>query len=209
MRLLQQKGYTASVGGGLRFPLELIADELACEEQPFKTAVVPSPVRFLSSTRSKQESDWAIIQDRFSKALDQVAQDIVLNGVETALDGVPLGKFGKLITVDRREVESFRSIRSLIGEYCGQSLNKPLSIAVFGPPGSGKSFAVKQIAASIRPEEIIPLEFNLSQLSSVDDLYDAFHQVRDAALSGKLPLVFWDEFDSTFQNKALGHWVDP
>jgi hypothetical protein len=37
-------------------------------------------------------------------------------------------------------------------------------------------------------------------------LIAAFHQVRDAGLSGKLPLVFWDEFDSTLNNIELG-WL--
>ena len=211
MRLLHQKGYTEPHGtSGLAFPGDMVADKLVGTDQPFRVATVPSPVRFLSgdsnNDQAEQEGGWAIIQDRYSGSIEKVARSIVLKGVEGALSDVPLGKFGKLITADRREVESLRSIRSLIGEYCGQSLNKPVSIAVFGPPGSGKSFAVKQIAASVRPDEIVPLEFNLSQLSSVEDLYDAFHQVRDVALSGKLPLVFWDEFDSAFANQPLG-WL--
>ena len=216
IRLLHQKGYTEpdEMNGqkGLNFPVRSITEKLAVDEQPFKTAPVPSPVRFLFGEELKEEEQlqleggWSILHDRYSESLQQVADKIVLEGVEEALESVPLGQFGKLITADRREVEIFRSIRSLIGEYCGQSLNKPLSIAVFGPPGSGKSFAVKQIAVSVRPDEIKPLEFNLSQLGSIDDLYDAFHQVRDAALSGKMPLVFWDEFDSTYENKPLG-WL--
>ena len=215
MRLLHQKGYTEPGGvgsqAGLEFPVSLVAEKLGSEEEPLKTAAVPSPVRFLSGTKSRDEEaklgdDWTILQELYSKSLEQVARNIVLVGVERALDGVPLGQFGGLITADRREVENFRSIRSLIGEYCNQSQSKPLSIAVFGPPGSGKSFAVKQIAASVRPEEIKPLGFNLSQLGSVEDLYDAFHQVRDVALSGKIPLVFWDEFDSAFDKQPLG-WL--
>ena len=40
------------------------------------------------------------------------------------------------------------------------------------------------------------LEFNLSQFSNPGELVGAFHQVRDKVLEGKLPVVFWDEFDS-------------
>ncbi len=215
MRLLHQKGYTepgeAEGENGLCFPVKKIAESFAEEAQPFQTASVPRPDRIFTGASVEtnqmiQESDWAIIKDLHSDTLDQVARRIVLEGVEEVLDGVPLGKFNKLITVDRREVESFRSIRSLIGEYCGQSNNKPLSIAVFGPPGAGKSFSVKQIAASVQPGEIKELEFNLSQLGSVEDLYDAFHQIRDVSLSGKIPLVFWDEFDTNFNNQPLG-WL--
>jgi hypothetical protein len=120
---------------------------------------------------------------------------------------VPLGIFGNLTTVDRREIESFRSIRTLINEYCAQKRPKrPLSIAVFGPPGSGKSFGVTQVAKSMRPGEIEDITFNLSQMKSPDELVDAFHQIRDKGLKGIIPLVFWDEFDSALGDAQLG-WL--
>ena len=75
---------------------------------------------------------------------------------------------------------------------------RPLSIAVFGTPGSGKSFGVTEVAASIAPNLIEKIDFNLSQFQGVNDLIAAFHKVRDIVLNGKLPLVFFDEFDSTF-----------
>jgi len=43
---------------------------------------------------------------------------VVLEGREAALQGVPWGKFGGLLTVDRQEIENFRSIRNLVFEYC-------------------------------------------------------------------------------------------
>ena len=119
---------------------------------------------------------------------------------------MPLGKFGFLVTCDRVEIEAYQSIRRLIMEYFSNNSKKPLSVAVFGPPGAGKSFGVVQVANSIRPGEIAVKEFNLSQFGSSDDLLDALHQVRDIALSGKVPLVFWDEFDTPFQGKPLG-WL--
>ena len=114
------------------------------------------------------------------------------------MKGIPLGKFGKLLTVDRREIESLRAIRLLVDEYWnGSPKSRPLNIAVFGAPGAGKSFGIEQVAISILPNTIEKITFNLSQLSSPDALIGAFHQVRDIGLAGKLPLVFWDEFDTT------------
>jgi hypothetical protein len=52
--------------------------------------------------------------------------------------------YGKYTTADRGEIERLNSIRNLIVGYLGNPTDaRPLSFAVFGPPGSGKSFAVK------------------------------------------------------------------
>jgi len=110
---------------------------------------------------------------------------------------VPFAQFGDLLTTDRDEIEALRNIKGLIQDYRHTAgRQKPLSLAVFGPPGAGKSFAIKQIAAGVLGSKPPPLEFNLSQFSDVSDLTGAFHQVRDRVLEGHLPLVFWDEFDS-------------
>jgi hypothetical protein len=215
MRLLHQKGYeeqTTSTGQpNLVFPAGMIADSLASAEPQFAVAEVQDPARFLSRPASQGTAEpeaglWSILKDRYTDTLDKVAQEIVLKGVEAALEGVPLGQFDKLVTADRREIESLRSIRSLIAEYCRQSQNRPLCIAVFGPPGSGKSFAVKQVARSVCSDDIKPLEFNLSQIGGHEGLLDALHQVRDIGLAGQIPLVFWDEFDTAFDGQPLG-WL--
>jgi len=104
------------------------------------------------------------------------------------LEDVPIGRMGKLVTVDRREIESLLALRAVMEEYLNQSLSAPLSLAVFGPPGSGKSFAVEQVAESLPSSKCSVLKFNLTQMSGETDLFGAFHQVRDRALSGKTPL---------------------
>jgi hypothetical protein len=130
----------------------------------------------------------------------------VREGLECALKEVPIGQFGELKTVDRREIESLHSISTLISDYAQRYHETPLSIAVFGPPGAGKSFSVEQVATSVMPDDIKKLSFNLSQFTGPEDLYDAFHQVRDASLTGKIPLVFWDEFDTQLNQEPLG-WL--
>ena len=113
-----------------------------------------------------------------------------------ALDNLPRLKVGNLLSVDRHETESLRILSGLIQDYQHRnSGKKPLSLGVFGPPGSGKSFAVGQIAKSLCGKEGW-LEFNLSQFDSPADLIGAFHQIRDRVLRGILPVAFFDEFDS-------------
>jgi len=156
---------------------------------------------------------WTILQDRTGTRLLQVTQNIVEKGIGPDLDYFPIARFGKLITLDRTEMESFRSIKNIATEYLKEPQTRPLSIAVFGPPGSGKSFGVTQVAQSIKVAgvKLETLEFNLSQWDSPLDLIKAFHKVRDMVLGGKVPLVFFDEFDSEFQGSLgwLKYFLDP
>lgn len=216
MRTLHLEGYgqggVKAPQAPLAFPIGRIADELAKDAGPFAVAGVQDPVRFLTQPAAEGERPpeggfWTILEDRYRENLDQVAKQIVLEGPEVALQDVPLGRFGFLLTVDRREIESFRTIRALVGEYLSHERQKrPLSIAVFGAPGSGKSFGITQVAKSLAPGQVEVLEFNISQIESPEELGDALHQVRDVNLSGKIPLVFWDEFDTTLEGKPLG-WL--
>ena len=111
--------------------------------------------------------------------------------------------------MERREIEALRSMRQLMLSYKKVDPQKqPLSLAVFGAPGSGKSFGLKQIAAGVFGKENPVLEFNLSQFKGPEDLIGAYHQVRDQALAGYTPVVFWDEFDSG-EHKWLQYLLAP
>jgi hypothetical protein len=193
----------------LVFPTKRIAEFLVKSpeiNQTFAEAEIPPP-QMPTDSADKPEF-WTILAGRYAKGegLKGVAREIVLKGAKKALQGVPLGKFGALTTVDRREIEGFRSIGTLVAEYAKTASDKPLSIAVFGAPGAGKSFGIKQLAKDLLRGKIAEKTFNLSQFSTTAELCGALHQVRDIGLSGKLPLVFWDEFDSTFKDQPLG-WL--
>jgi hypothetical protein len=220
LRQLHDEGYeyqnSSLAKGKISFPFAKIARVLeSCAGKPFGAAQVQFPTRLLDTELDTSDKKpiipgiWTILQQQQAGAneLESLAAKILSNGAEAALKDVPMGKFGDLLTVDRREIESFRSIRTLVNEYCSQEkVKRPLSIAVFGPPGSGKSFGITQVAKSLRPEEIEDITFNLSQFGSLGELNSAFHQVRDLELKGKIPLVFWDEFDSVFEKDKFG-WL--
>ena len=123
--------------------------------------------------------------------------DVVLRGPDVALKPVPKANFGSYFTVDRSEIERINSIRNLIITYLNNAKDtRPLSFAVFGPPGSGKSFAVKELMRDIAGDSAASYNFNLSQMQGTSDLLQGFHRIRDAATRNQTPFVFWDEFDT-------------
>ncbi|RAH54270.1 hypothetical protein BO85DRAFT_379811, partial [Aspergillus piperis CBS 112811] len=146
----------------------------------------------------------------------KAAVDTLKQGFECALPYMPSARFGNLITADRGEVDGFRKIANKVHEWhLGNDDSKPLSIAVFGQPGSGKSFGVKEVIKSIlaaNGKRITDLEFNLSQFRKEEHLRQAFEVIRGKAVSQEMPVVFFDEFDSTFNGNELGwlsHFIEP
>ena len=160
-------------------------------------------VKLPNLAKTKPDAGWTIMgRHHFHSTAGPMygpARNVLRFGTR-ALKSIPYARFEKLFTVDRNEIESYRIIRKLIIDYRSKNDPKPLSIAVFGPPGAGKSFGIKQLAKGILGGDCKFLEFNLSQCPAppggTQQLAGAFHQVRDEVLEGKMPIVFWDEFDS-------------
>lgn len=120
----------------------------------------------------------------------------------------PYFQIGKIKTADTAEIEGFANLIELFRRYLrDQDWSTPLSIGVFGPPGTGKSFAVKELMKTVNPAAKDILTYNLAQFNSVELLTEAFHQVQDRALaSDEVPLVMFDEFDAKFDGTPLG-WL--
>jgi hypothetical protein len=152
-----------------------------------------------------------LLASRRSAQAAAMAREAAILGSEHLSSGIPVETVGAWVSVDRTEIESVRSVRSIVREYirqyrAGVHLGRPLSIGVFGPPGSGKSFAVGEIAQTLLGGEMTTVTFNLSQFQSVNELPAAFHRVRDLVLQQRLPFVFWDEFDADVGDRRLG-WL--
>ena len=100
--------------------------------------------------REKYDPDHQLDAEQYAALLEAVARRIVLDGHKERCAGYRSASLVALVTADRHEIESFSSIRSLIAEYWNStSKSRPLCIAVFGTPGSGKSFGIEQVAVSV------------------------------------------------------------
>jgi hypothetical protein len=179
---------------------------LKADERKFSKANVPSPFQLgkKSQIYSKNKK-WSILRGNYLDSNDgdkvddfiDLACELAMKGSKTILFA-PIMSFGKIVSFDRREIENYRNIKKLMVDYANNKKSaKPLNITVFGTPGSGKSFAVKEMSRSFL-DKFKPsvMEFNLSQFKDIGELAGAFHAIRDSVLLGNLPVVFWDEFDS-------------
>jgi hypothetical protein len=188
------------------FPLDEVAQALLCDSTEF------------ASVAYRPAAGASILAHTYREAaLVEVAVTTAVNGIASLPQTIPVETVGAWSSVDRTEIEKLRSVRNIMEEYLQQTLRggrpgRPLPIAAFGPPGAGKTFAVRQMASVLAPGRLRTLQFDLSQLHSEADLRSAFHEVRDVALEGDLPLALWDEFDAPLNGEALGwlcHFLAP
>ncbi|MBN2702761.1 MAG: AAA family ATPase [Pontiellaceae bacterium] len=159
------------------------------------------------SSLSEQPCGWRILGELDSVYIARIAESIVTHGRNPEYYGIPVGRFGAVRIADRFELEGYRAVRGLMREYLEvPSPSGPLCVAVFGQPGCGKSFGVKQVAQAVFGKKPKVLTFNLSEFTGLSELTRAFHLVNDATREGTVPLVFFDEFDSKLGAEELG-WL--
>jgi hypothetical protein len=128
----------------------------------------------------------------------------------TGFDHLPIFQVGHLRTTDPAEIDPVMTLHNVMDSYVSkESILRPLCIGVFGPPGAGKSFAVKQVAVEIarkfagNPFDFF--EFNLTQFASPDEINAAIDPVRASVAQGRIPVAFWDEFDCRYQDDEFGY----
>lgn len=200
MRALLQNGYRLEAGT-LSLPIKQVLE--SDSRMRFATSIV-EPCRNLSDP---DPCYWRILEQKTRNTRLIAARDLAMSNTSDALRQTPAGLFGKMTTYDRTEIEQFNAIRELLNEYLlNPRPSQPLNFAVFGPPGSGKSFGVKQVINSLNRKDIKTETFNISQFSGYRDLVSAFHKIRDIGLGGQVPFIFFDEFDAEKDGQPLG-WL--
>jgi hypothetical protein len=128
----------------------------------------------------------------------------------TGFDNLATFQIGHLRTTDPAEIDPVITLHNVMDSYVSKdAVLRPLCIGVFGPPGSGKSFAVTQVANEIskhysgNPFDLF--EFNLTQFASPDEINSAIDPIRASVAQGKVPIAFWDEFDCRYDDHEFGY----
>jgi hypothetical protein len=198
---IREQGHGAAYETPLGFPVDRLAGVVKGPPNSYSLATFGC---FHSSGLNSSGTEipippgkWTLLSEaqRGNGPAYGLARLVLLRG-PIALKNLPHLRVGNLLSVDRSDIEALRTVIQVLRQYKDDGAAKrPLSIGVFGPPGSGKSFAVRELAANTVGKEGW-MEFNLSQFNTVDDLIGAFHQIRDQVLMGRLPVAFFDEFDS-------------
>jgi len=204
------KGY-ASKDGVAPFDALLEAVDFSGNKEKSGLMTLPGREFGISSVRASFGSQglaggrqW-VRSDFFQENIGEIAKNIIKKGLDEALRdegsrgrqgnvddnsypkatiSCPYAEFGDYKTFDAEEARDFYALENLLRKYLGTpDWEKPLSIAVFGKPGSGKNFFVNNIIKNVTKKEVKPLVFNLAQFREISQLTEAFHKIQDQGLT--------------------------
>jgi len=175
--------------------------------------------------------DQAATIPRFSRGISMAVSDIDVKTALLLLKGIYSGGQHKRMSLppeceerkrafDVNEAASRNDLLELILGYIEQrSPPHPLCLAVFGPPGSGKSFGVKKIIDDViarlklRESEDGELKLrlpmttlNLTQVSEPGDIAAVLSRIAGEQTRDTVPVVFFDEFDASRHGAPFG-WL--
>jgi len=147
----------------------------------------------------------------------KIAKRIVREGPGTFLGDPPLKArpFGKLWLLTPEEVAEFEAFKMLITRYLDHEQHqRPLCLAIFGPPGSGKTTAAREVWAAAGEdknrekwkEKLLFRTVNLTQVPDARALGLRLAEIAREVRKGEVPFILFDEFDTARAGVPLG-WL--
>jgi len=157
---------------------------------------------------SKSKEDKSKKDDEYFTGQDEFLYAIVRFGLEAlakrGLIEFPVARFEEFAVVDPEEISIYRRLQNLMRKYTDDPNEKtPLGLAVFGSPGMGKTYGIKKVVDTLKKKTEL-FECNLAQFTSADNLAKKLLEARSSAWEGRIPVIFLDEFDSSFQEEPFG-----
>jgi len=193
---------------GFAESLELVASQIWNEDKkralrsffPRKLPTIQMPG---AATKDLRSAPIQIIIDVLHHLKEEV-------GWKKGFEEFRLFHVGNLRTTDPAELDPVITLQNVMDSYVSrETFQRPLCIGVFGPPGSGKSFSVKEVARVISTKfETNPFdffEFNMTQFDGPEEINSAIEPIRASVARGRVPMVFWDEFDCRYDNHEFGY----
>jgi SLOG cluster2/ATPase family associated with various cellular activities (AAA) len=136
------------------------------------------------------------------------------NGIEDHIEivaGLDLPNSGEA----KEQLKQVKHLIALLDSYSEEEKSdRPLSIIVFGPPGSGKSTFVKNMTRSSGKYELLET-INLTQITGTEELANIVanrlhspdaEKIYQEKPNSPTPVFFFDEFDSSLDGAPLG-WL--
>lgn len=83
---------------------------------------------------------------------------------------------------------------------------RPLNVLIAAPPGSGKTFLIKELSKEINKSSDVNLKFeehNVGNFQSTEDLLESYRSIQSLNIEGDLPVVFYDEVDTSVNDKKV------
>ena len=161
-------------------------------------------------------NEIAQLEDSWNDVILPIAIKLVKYGIKKSFNGgtpdakklpiTPIVSYGDLTLIGRYDIESYSHVVETLRKHISSNERKPVSIGVFGPPGSGKSFGVGEIAKALCGPNLEILNFNISQYDNRDQLIFDLIKISDVAARGKIPLAFFDEFDCRKPGQENAFW---
>ena len=175
------------------YPIDATINALS-DSKNVPMASIPS-----SHISSRDGESWSIFESIAGDPVE-VAREIVISGPAKPLSRYPSQTFGELLSIDRKEHESLRSIVDIAHERLQSDLRQPTSFGVMGLPGSGKKFVAANLARHFASTANVKiLNFN-AKLIQQSDLPSLCHNIRDHTAQGLVTVVIFENFEAVFDS---------
>jgi ATPase family associated with various cellular activities (AAA) len=159
--------------------------------------------------RLKINDHWLKVDDEPCPLDSFAKQEIESFGLRQRIS-MQFGNFAMADKEAARILDLAQRIRQHVfsNRYNSPEKGSVFNCALFGSPGSGKSFLAREIARLIDLKGAIFTvdEFNLSQFNEPAQLTRALATIASKSVGGTVPLVLWDEFDSVLDSQR-GGWL--